>query len=72
MVGDIRKMYHSIKLSLRDQMTHLFLWRNLDENKDPDEYAITAVNFGVRPSAAVAIAALQKTVDLDENASQKA
>ena len=72
MVGDIRKMYHSIKLSLRDQMTHLFLWRNLDENKDPDEYAITAVNFGDRPSAAVAIAALQKNVDLDENASQKA
>ena len=72
MVGDIRKMYHSIKLSLRDQMTHLFLWRNLDENKDPDEYAITAVNFGDHLSAAVAIAALQKTVDLDENAFQKA
>ena len=51
---------------------HLFLWRNLDENKDPDQYAITAVNFGDRPSAAVAIAALQKTVDLDEKASQKA
>ena len=72
MVGDIRKMYHSIKLSLQDEMMHLFLWRNLDENKDPDEYAITAVNFGDRPSAAVAIAALQKNVDLGENASQKA
>ena len=44
--GDIKKMYHSIKTTLPDQMTHLFLWRNLKMEKLPQEHAITVVKFG--------------------------
>ena len=62
--GDIKKMYHSIKTTLPDQMTHLFPWRNLEMEKLPQEHAITVVNFGDRPSGAIAIAALHKTADL--------
>ena len=62
-IGDISKMFHSIKIPLRDQMTHLFLWRDLVTEKEPDTYAITAVNMGDRPSATFAIVALKKTAE---------
>lgn len=31
MIGDIAKMFHSIDIPVLDQMTHRFLWRDLDE-----------------------------------------
>ena len=57
-------MFHSIEITPVDQMTHRFLWRNLNTTKEPDNYVITAVNFGDRPSAAIAIIALRKTAEL--------
>ena len=62
-IGDISKMFPSIKIPLRDQMTHLFLWRDLVIEKEPDNYAITAVNMGDRPSARIAIVARKKTAE---------
>ena len=62
-IGDISKMFYSIKIPRRDQMTHLFLWRDLMLEKEPDTYAITAVNIGDRPSATIAIVALKKTAE---------
>ena len=56
-------MYHSIDISLPDQMTHLFLWRNCDSDAKPTTYAITAVNMGDRPSATIAQIALHKTAE---------
>jgi hypothetical protein len=43
--GDIRKMYHAIKMSIVDQHTHRFLWRD-DEMDEPDTYVMTSVSFG--------------------------
>ena len=60
-VGDISKMFHSIDIPLEDQMTHLFLWRNLDQSKEVKTYAMTNLNMGDRPSSAIAQTALQKT-----------
>ena len=62
-VGDISKMFHSIEIPVEDQMTHLFLWRGLDTKKEPETYAITAVNMGDRPSATIAQIALRKTAE---------
>ena len=59
-VGDIAKMYHSINITKFDQMTHCFLWRNFECKHPPDIYAITVVNFGDRPSATIAMCAMQK------------
>ena len=64
--GDISKMFHSINTTVRDQMLHLFLWRNLDLGRTPDTYAIQVVNFGDRPSGAIALAALRQTADMSE------
>ena len=62
-IGDISKRFHSIKIALRDQMTHLFLWKDLVIEKGPDTYAIKAVNMGDRPSTTIAIVALKKTAE---------
>ena len=59
--GDIRKMYHTVKICLRDQHVHRFLWRNMKSDQRPDIFVMTAVSFGDRPAAAIATMALQKT-----------
>ena len=62
-VGDISKMFHAIHIPLREQMTHLFLWRNLKVDQYPCTYAMTAVNMGDRPSSAIAQIALRKSAE---------
>ena len=64
MVGDISKMYHSIEISPFDQMTHCFLWRNLEYDREPEMFAMQVVNFGDRPSANIAMVALRKTAEM--------
>ena len=62
-IGDVAKMYHAIDIPLRDQMTHLFLWRNLQLDQASQTYAMTAVNMGDKPSATIAQIALRKTAE---------
>ncbi|XP_043234175.1 uncharacterized protein LOC122387784 isoform X1 [Amphibalanus amphitrite] len=56
--ADISKMYNSIQLSTRDQHVHRYLWRDMDKNREPDHYILTAVPFGDRPSGTIALTAL--------------
>ena len=53
-IGDISKMFHSIEIPLHDQMTHLFLWRDMQLNKSLETFAMTALNMGDRPASAIA------------------
>ena len=62
-IGDISKMYHSIDIPLKDQMMHLFLWRDCVASNPLETFAITAVNMGDRPSATIAQIALRKTAE---------
>ena len=62
--GDIRKMYHSVSISNLDQHTHRFLWRDLEEWKEPVVYKMTCVSFGDKPAGAIAALALRKTAEL--------
>jgi hypothetical protein len=62
-MGDIAKMYHSIDMPLREQMTHLFLWRDMETERKPSTFAMTAVNFGDKPSATIAQVALRKSAE---------
>ena len=66
MIGDIGKMFHSIDIPLVDQMTHRFLWRDLDEEREPDTYVMTSVNMGDRPSGTIAMIALRKTAEMSK------
>ena len=65
-IGNISKMFHSIEIATEDQMTHLFLWRNLDITIPPTTHAITAVNMGDRPSSAIAQIALRETALMNQ------
>ena len=60
-IGDIAKMYHSIDMEPRDQMVHLFLWRDMETVSEPTTYAMTVVNMGDRPSATIAQIALRRS-----------
>ena len=62
-IGDISKMFHSIDIPLLEQMTHLFLWRNMRADCYPTTYAMTAVNMGDKPSATIAQIALRKSAE---------
>ena len=65
--GDIRKMYHAIKLSSGlERHTHRFLWRDLDLKRNPDIYTLTSVSFGDRPAGSIATTALMKTAEMGQ------
>ena len=38
LVGDISQMYHQLVLILEDRPLHRFLWRNLDQSKEPEVF----------------------------------
>ncbi|XP_063843679.1 uncharacterized protein LOC135090655 [Scylla paramamosain] len=61
-VGDIAKMFNSIRLSEFDSHVHRFLWRDF-EDRAPDHYALTAVPFGDICSPAIAILAMRQTAE---------
>lgn len=63
-VGDITKMYNSVKLSILDQHTHRFVWRDLETDRDPNHYVLTSVTFGDRPRGVIATLALRYTADM--------
>ena len=71
-VGDIRKMFHSVFLRPTEQHCHRFLWRELDSSRDPDIYVMERVNMGDRPASAIATEALYMTADLSGDIAPRA
>ena len=72
LVGDIRKMSHSIHLKPLEQHCHRFLWRDLETDREPDGYVMTRVNMGDTPAPAISTEAVYKTADMFESESPKA
>ena len=64
LMGDIRKMYHTVKTKPIDQNTHRFLWRDMETTREPDTYIIQRVSFGDKPSGTIATVALRKTAEM--------
>ena len=64
MVLDISKFYQSVKSCERDQHLRRVVWRFGEDNKAPDVFVTTCVNFGDRPAGCVAQAALRETARL--------
>lgn len=71
-IGDIKKMYHTVKTTVLDQHTHRFLWRNMVTDRAPDTYVIQRVSFGDKPSATIATMALRKTAEMGSKRYQDA
>lgn len=64
LVGDIRKMFHSVHINPLEQHCHRFLWRDLDTSRDPDIYVILRVTMGDKPAPAIATEALFMTAEM--------
>ena len=67
LTGDIKKMYHAVRISLLDQHTHGFLWRNMETERKPDPYTIMPVSFRDRPASTITTAALRKTAKMGQD-----
>lgn len=63
-VKDISKFYQSIIASEQDQHLRRVLWRSGQNDKQPDVYVTTTVNFGDRPAGCISLTALRMTADL--------
>ena len=66
-VGDISKMYLQIALPEEDMLVHRYLWRNLDESRDPTVYALQRVTFGDKPSPDMASFVMIKIANENES-----
>ena len=63
-VGFISKLYKSVRIPVRDQHCHRFLWRDMKCEENPDTYVITRVNVGDIPSGSIASLALRKAAEM--------
>ena len=72
LVGDIRKMFHSIHLKPLEKHCHRFLWRDLETDREPDVYVMTRVNMGDTPAPSISTEAVYKTADMFQTESPKA
>ena len=75
LVGDIRKMYHTIRTTEVEKHLRRLVWRNLDTDEEPRVYGPTRVMFGDRPAAAISAHCIRETADtykhIDEEAAEK-
>ncbi|KAL6483178.1 hypothetical protein MHYP_G00080500 [Metynnis hypsauchen] len=60
--GDIRGMFHQIRLLPEDQPLLRFLWRDMEKERSPDIYEWRVLPFGTACSPCCAIYALQQHV----------
>ena len=66
-IGDSAIMFYSIDILLLDQMSHRFLWRDLNERREPGTYVMSAVNMGDHPPGTMPIAILRKTAEMSRD-----
>ena len=67
LVADIRKMFLQIEVDERDRDCLRFLWRDLDQSKEPNVYRMTVVTFGVGSSPFLAIKSVKNHAALNKS-----
>ena len=71
-IGDIQKMYHSVKTGPLEGHVRRFLWRDFETGRDPDVYIFDRVTFGDRPAGCIVVTALQETAMMFSETKSKA
>ena len=64
--GDVKKMYNGVRLEEEDCYCQCFLWREMDESREPETYQVIVNNIGVKPAGAIATSALYKSAEIHE------
>ena len=62
--GDISKMYHNVRTGELEGHLRRFLWRDCQQDRDPDIFCFDTVTFGDRPAGCIAVSALRATADM--------
>ena len=75
LVGDVKKMYHSIRTTQQERHLRRVLWRDMKREESPKTYGIETVTFGDKPAACISSIALRETAEtykyLDEETAEK-
>ncbi|KAH8310168.1 hypothetical protein KR067_003598, partial [Drosophila pandora] len=61
--GDIREMFHQIKVRDSDQPVQKFLWRNGENDRPPDTFVMQVMTFGASCSPSLANFILKKNAE---------
>ena len=46
-LGDVKKMYTTVSLQREEGFTQMFMWHDIDPNKEPDTYQVFLNYMGV-------------------------
>lgn len=65
--GDIKEMFLRIKIRKEDQWAQRFLWRDMNRIKDPDEYIMSSMTFGLSSSPCAATYVMNRNANEFEN-----
>lgn len=71
-IGDIKKMYHTVRTYPLEGHVRRFLWRGFDQSRDPDIYVFDRVTFGDRPAGCIVVTALHETAKMFESYNHEA
>ena len=72
MMADVRKMFLQVKVALKDQNVHRFLWRNMNECEVVKDYCMTRLPFGDICSPYLAIATIRYHAEINSEKFPKA
>ena len=61
--ADITKFHNQVHLVEEDQHMQRFKWRNMETDKEPEDYVVPVNNFGVSPANCIATCALRRSAD---------